>query len=91
MDSYPTCKSFARISTWSRIALAMALVLTFAMNPALADTFWKADAPTSVSDLMNGDYWDNGAPTTADNPGYIIGRTLYVTSDFKPGADGQNV
>ena len=91
MDSFPSCKFFARVSTWSRIALAVALVLTFAMNPALADTFWKADAPTSVSDLMNGDYWDNGAPTTADNPGYIIGRTLYVTSDFKPGADGQNV
>ncbi|MBQ2621360.1 MAG: autotransporter-associated beta strand repeat-containing protein [Thermoguttaceae bacterium] len=92
MDSYPSCKSFARISTWSRIALALALVTVFAMNgTALADTFWKADAPTSVSDLMNGDYWDYGAPTTSDNPGYIIGRTLTVTSDFKPGADGQNI
>ena len=96
MDSFPSCKFLARISTWSRkafvTALALALVTLFAMNgTALADTFWKADAPTSVSDLMNDGYWDYGAPTTSDNPGYIIGRTLTVTSDFKPGADGQNI
>ncbi|MBR0239280.1 MAG: PEP-CTERM sorting domain-containing protein [Thermoguttaceae bacterium] len=92
MDSIPSCKSFARFSTWSRIALAMALAALFAINgTALADTFWTADAPTSVSDLINGDYWDNGAPTSADNPGYIINRTLTVTSDFKPGANGQNI
>ncbi|MBR5161860.1 MAG: PEP-CTERM sorting domain-containing protein [Thermoguttaceae bacterium] len=92
MERFPSTKSFACISTWSRIALAMALVTIFAINgSALADTFWSDSAPTSVSDLMNGDYWTNGAPTSADNLGYITGKTLAVTSDFKPGADGQNV
>ncbi|MBR5161861.1 MAG: hypothetical protein IKW80_09565, partial [Thermoguttaceae bacterium] len=92
MELFPSNKSLA----WSRktfaITLAMALALIFAVNrSALADTFWSNTAPTSVSDLMPGEYWTNGAPTSTNNSGYITGKTLTVTSDFKPGADGQDV
>ena len=88
MDCFALIRSLSRVSA----ALAVALVSVFALDrPVQAATYWSDSAPTSVSNLMPEDYWTNGAPTSEDNRGYIIGKTLTVTSDFKPGADGQNV
>ncbi len=94
MDQFPSSKPFTSISTWSQKALATALVLVavFALNgAALADTYWSDTAPASVTDLLNADNWDNGAPTTAGNPGVITGKTITVSNDFYPGADGQDI
>ena len=85
MDRFPSSKPFA-------FALAMALITVFALNgAALADTLWSDAAPASVTDLLNADNWDNGAPTTADNPGFITGKTITVSNDFYPGAEGQDI
>ena len=70
----------------------MAFVTVFALNgAALADTYWSNTAPASVTDLLNADNWTNGAPTTADNPGFITGKTITVSNDFYPGANGQDI
>ncbi|MBR0239279.1 MAG: PEP-CTERM sorting domain-containing protein [Thermoguttaceae bacterium] len=85
MDRFPSSKPFA-------LAFAMALITVFALNgAALADTYWSDTAPASVTDLLNAENWDNGAPTTAGNPGFITGKTITVSNDFYPGADGQDI
>ena len=85
MDRFPSSKPFA-------LAFAMALITVFALNgAALADTYWSDTAPASVTDLLNADNWDNGAPTTAGNPGVITGKTITVSNDFYPGSNGQDI
>ena len=88
MDCFALIKTVSRVSA----ALAVASVFVFTLDRSVqAATYWSDSAPTSVSNLMPEDYWTNGAPTSADNPGFITGKTLTVTSDFKPGGDGQNI
>ena len=41
----------------------------------MADTVWNAGDAT-VSDLLTESNWSNGAPVTADNPGFINGGQL---------------
>ncbi len=85
MDRFQSSKPFA-------LAFAMALITVFALNgAALADTLWSDTAPASVTDLLNADNWDNGTPTTAGNPGFITGKTITVSNDFYPGANGQDI
>ena len=58
---------------------------------ALADTVWTAGDAT-VADLLTESNWSNGAPVTADNPGFINGGTIGVsTTGYQPGSSGQNI
>ena len=69
----------------------LAVVLLGANSSALADTVWTAGDAT-VSDLLTESNWDNGAPVTADNPGFINGGTIGVsTTGYQPGSSGQNI
>ncbi len=68
----------------------LAVVLLGANSSVLADTVWTAGDAT-VSDLLTDSNWSNGAPVTADNPGYINGDVITVSGDYKPGANGQNI
>ncbi|MBR5709870.1 MAG: autotransporter-associated beta strand repeat-containing protein [Thermoguttaceae bacterium] len=69
----------------------LAVVLLGANSSALADTVWSA-GDTTVTDLLNASNWDNGAPVTASNPGFINGDAITVnSSDTRPTTNGQNV
>ncbi|MBR5709250.1 MAG: PEP-CTERM sorting domain-containing protein [Thermoguttaceae bacterium] len=74
-----------------RSILILTAIFVNAASIAQADTYWSDTAPASVTDLMTADYWTDGAPTSADNPGFITGKSITVTNDFKPGANGQNI
>ena len=69
----------------------LAVVFLGANSSALADTVWTAGDAT-VSDLLTDSNWSNGSPVTADNPGFINGGTIGVsTSGYQPGSSGQNI
>ena len=72
-----------------RVAITAIFCGALVFSPVLADTYWSDSAPASVTDLLNADYWSNGAPVTADNPGFITGQTITVSSNFDPGTEGQ--
>ena len=71
--------------------IAIVTLLVGACSVTLADTVWNAGSAT-VDDLLNESYWDNGAPVTLGNPGYIDEGTISVSNtNYRPGAAGQDV
>ncbi|MBQ3351039.1 MAG: autotransporter-associated beta strand repeat-containing protein [Thermoguttaceae bacterium] len=71
--------------------MVLSFVLLGANSSALADTVWTA-GDTTVADLLTESNWDNGAPVTADNPGFINGGTIGVSNTgYQPGSSGQNI
>ena len=59
--------------------IAIVTLLVGACSVTLADTVWNAGSAT-VDDLLNESYWDNGAPVTLGNPGYIDEGTISVSN-----------